>query len=95
MDLPESTTHSFIVKVWLEETAEEARCAAWRGHITHVPGGERRYLKDLDEIAAFIATYLEGMGIELGMRWWMRTLWRRLRRRLYWCIRVRGELRKM
>lgn len=59
----ELNTHPFIVKVWLEETAEEAGQATWRGHITHVPSGRRRYLKDLNEIRAFIAPYLEEMGV--------------------------------
>jgi hypothetical protein len=65
MDLPEATTQSFIVKIWLEETAEEAGRARWRGHITHVPSGQRRYLQDLGDITAFIAPYLERMGIKL------------------------------
>ena len=69
MDVLESNTHSFIVKVWLEETAEEAGQATWRGHITHVPSGERRYLQDLDKIAAFIAPYLEEMGVKLDLGW--------------------------
>jgi hypothetical protein len=69
MDLLEFNTHSFIVKVWLEETAEEAGRAVWRGHITHVPSGERRYLKALDDITAFIAPYLEKMGVKLGLFW--------------------------
>ena len=63
MDLFEANTHPFIVKIWIEETAEEAGQATWRGHITHVPTGERRYLKDLDDITAFIAPYLEKMGM--------------------------------
>ena len=54
----ESKTHSFIVKVWLEEAAEEAGRDCWRGHITRVPDGDRGYLNSL-EIAAFIAPYLE------------------------------------
>jgi len=58
MDLVEPSTHSFIVKMWLEETAEEAGRELWRGHITHVPGGERRYVKDLQEVSEFIASYL-------------------------------------
>ena len=58
-DLPEAHTHSFVVKVWLEETVEQAGRATWRGHVTHVPSGERRYLEDLDDITAFIAPYLE------------------------------------
>jgi hypothetical protein len=70
LDILESHTHSFIVKIWLEETAEEAGRATWRGHITHVPGGERRYIGDLDDIPAFVAPYLEGMGVRF--RTWRR-----------------------
>jgi len=69
MDLFEANTHSFIIKVWLEETVEETGQATWRGHITHVSGGERRYLQELDAIAAFIAPYLETMGVKLEKRW--------------------------
>ncbi len=58
----EPYTHSFIVKVWLEETVEEAGKATWRGHITHVPSGKRCYLKSMDEIVAFILPYLEELG---------------------------------
>jgi hypothetical protein len=67
MDSLASKTHSFIIKIWLEETAEEAGRAKWRGHITHVPDGERRYLKSLHEISAFIAPHLEGMGVRLHL----------------------------
>ena len=56
----ESKTHSFIVKIWLEE-ADGSEGAKWRGHITHVPGDERRYIEQLEEIADFIAPYVEGM----------------------------------
>jgi hypothetical protein len=69
MDLPEVHTHLFVVKTWLEETAEEAGQATWRGHITHVPSGERRYLKELDDVTDFIASYLEGTGVKLGLLW--------------------------
>ena len=61
MDLSEAHTHSFIVKVWIEETVKEAGQAIWRGHITHVLDDERYYIQDLDEIAAFIVPYLEKM----------------------------------
>jgi hypothetical protein len=57
-------SHSFIVKVWLEESIEEAGDATWRGHITHVPGEERRYLHTLDDIVEFIGPYLERMGVK-------------------------------
>ena len=67
-DLPESNAYSFIVKVWLEETANQTTRALWRGHITHVLTGERRYLQDLDQISAFIAPYLKEMGVKLDER---------------------------
>jgi len=59
---------SFIVKVWTEEAADEAGQGVWRGHITHVPSGDRRYIKGLDEIAAFIARYLKEMGARPSSR---------------------------
>ena len=68
-------THSFIVKIWLEETIEETGKARWRGHITHVPSGERRYLKDLSDIAIFILPYLDSMKVRSGFRW---RIWKRL-----------------
>jgi hypothetical protein len=68
MNPEESPTHSFIVKVWLEETARGNHRARWGGHITHVPGGERRYLKDLDGVTDFIALYLEEMGVRAAPR---------------------------
>lgn len=72
MNLPEHTTHSFLVKLWLEETAEEAETARWRGHVTHIdrePSAKisrksRRYIEDLEEIAAFILPYLKAMGVD-------------------------------
>ena len=65
MDLVEFNTHSFIIKVWLEEPADDNRQGRWRGHITHVPDGERRYLKGLGEIVAFMVPYLLSMGVRL------------------------------
>ena len=61
----EATSHPFLIRVWLEEAGDDAHPATWSGHITHVPSGRRRYLKDLDSIAAFIAPYLEEMGVAL------------------------------
>ena len=78
MELLEPNTHSFIVKVWLEETAEEAGRTTWRGHVTHVPSGERRYVQNLDDIVAFIAPYLKGMGVRFQKRWPMQRWLRRL-----------------
>ena len=72
MDVFEANTHPFIVKIWLEESAQEAGRATWRGHITHVPSGERRYVKHLDDVTSFIAPYLAGMGVEFEPTWRIR-----------------------
>jgi hypothetical protein len=85
VDQLELNTHSFVVKIWLEDTAEEPGEAKWRGHITHVQSGHRRYLETLDGITAFIAPYLESMGVRLGiyqqvkqwLRSWMAAVTRR------------------
>jgi hypothetical protein len=64
----ETQRRSFIVRVWLEETAEEAGQAAWRGSVTSVPNGDQHYIQDLDDIPGLIAPYLEKMGIKLKKR---------------------------
>jgi hypothetical protein len=79
MNSLEATSHPFVIRIWLEDSAEEARRATWRGHITHVPSGERRYLHSLDDMASFVAPYLESMGIELGVWWRVRQGVKRLR----------------
>ena len=59
--------HSFIIKLWLEQAPEdEADSVTWHGHITHVPGGERAYLKDLDAATAFMTAYLEAYGVRFS-----------------------------
>jgi hypothetical protein len=76
MDLPEASTHSFVVKIWIEETADHRRGARWRGHITHVPSGKRRYIQQLGAIGDFVVPYLEAMGVRPGrlvrLRRWLR-----------------------
>jgi hypothetical protein len=73
--------HSFIVKIWIEETASEAGRATWRGRISHVGSPDYRYLQELDEVADFIAPYLAGLGIRLSTYWRVRR-WLRSRRLL-------------
>lgn len=50
----DSRIHSFIVRVWLEDLSKDAGHSHWRGHITHVPTGEKRYLRELGDIARFV-----------------------------------------
>jgi hypothetical protein len=65
MSTPECKVYSFIVKVWLEEGDHEAKTVTWHGYITHVPSGERRYLRDLDSILSFIRPYLADGGADV------------------------------
>ena len=51
--------HSFIVKIWLERRDDGAGPIAWHGHVTHVPGGERHHLLDVNDIASFICLTLK------------------------------------
>jgi hypothetical protein len=57
----EDTTHAFVVRFWLEPRELEGAAPEWRGVIEHVPSGERRYLKELNEAEIFISTCLRGM----------------------------------
>jgi hypothetical protein len=50
---------SFIVRIWVEETAAEAESVVWRGVIIHVPSGTRQYVQDLADATAFIEAYLD------------------------------------
>lgn len=68
MDQPEPQSQSFIVKVWIEKTGARMRHATWRGHITDVFSGKRRYLKELNGITSFIEPYLRAMGVKVTRR---------------------------
>ena len=74
----EERTHSFIVKVWLEETMPTAGRPVWYGRITHVPSGRRRYFRNLSDIVTFVAPYLKGMGVEFSLWARIRHCWGKL-----------------
>jgi hypothetical protein len=67
-DQVQGTGHPFVVRIWLEETADEARQAKWRGEITHLPSGKRSYVESLQDITGFIIPYLESMGVTINPR---------------------------
>lgn len=64
MDLLETSTQSFVIKIWVEETAEEAGEVLWRGHITHALTGERHHFENLEEMVSVMGTYLKEIGIQ-------------------------------
>lgn len=72
MDISQQRAHSFVIRIWLEETTQESGQTVWRGHITHVPGGERRYLRDLNEIPAIMTQYLIEESAQAGTRSWIK-----------------------
>lgn len=59
-----SESHSFVVRVWLEEPADESGPPRWRGQVTHVLDGGGRFVDDLDDVVMFIAGYLSAWGVE-------------------------------
>jgi hypothetical protein len=66
-----TATHSFILKFWLEEPPTETTKAIWRGRLTHVPSNTQIYVKNMEELIAFINLYIHisyGDEIELKPR---------------------------
>jgi hypothetical protein len=74
---------SFVVKVWVEDPPAAAEAAHWRGHVTHVNSGERRYVQRLDDIPLIIMPHLQDVGVRFGTVWRLRQwLFERSRRRV-------------
>ena len=71
---------SFIIKLRPEQTGREGSQRLLRGYITHVSSGERRYIKNVEDITDFIIPYLEKMQVKLGLAWrirrWRQNFWR-------------------
>jgi hypothetical protein len=78
--LTEFNTHSFVIKLWFDDSDRESEGEAWRGYITHVSSGTRRYLKNLGDILNFIEPYLAAWGTvkppRRGIGRWLK-LWKK------------------
>ncbi len=61
-DYDEVSIHSFIIRAWREEPSNKLGKNVWRGYIMPVPGGERHYFTDLNEITTFIVAHLKEIG---------------------------------
>lgn len=61
MELIETRIHSFVIRLWLEETNAEAGVFQWRGHITHIPSNQHRYFDKLKEMKQFVKQFLGSM----------------------------------
>lgn len=65
---------SFVIRLNLEDDA-----ARWRGHVTHVQSEERKHVRSLRQLDAFILRHLTELGLRrLGP---LERLWRWLTRR--------------
>ncbi len=54
-------TQVFIVRVWREAREIPGAQPEWRGVVEHVPSGERRFFKELEEIIRFMSSYVPHM----------------------------------
>jgi hypothetical protein len=81
MKTSDEHTQVFIVRIWREPREIEGAPPEWRGVIEHVGSGERRFLKELENISAFVAPHLQRMGIRVRQprlrRWLKRFLFPR------------------
>jgi hypothetical protein len=59
METAEGKIESFVIRMWLEAGFAAAAQPHWRGHITHVPDGRQRHFEDLDDMKAFIQSFLQ------------------------------------
>jgi hypothetical protein len=55
----EASILSFIVHIWKEDLSTERHQISWRGYITSVPNGKRKYFSDIKDIPALIAAQLK------------------------------------
>ncbi len=60
MTSPGRKTHGFVVRLWYEPREIESAAPEWRGWIECVATGERRYVRNVGEIATVIESYLTG-----------------------------------
>jgi hypothetical protein len=51
--------HTFVVRFWLEPSEIKESLPEWRGVIEHITSCQHRYIRDLDEISAFISPFLK------------------------------------
>lgn len=76
----QDTSNSFILKIWTEETTAKGEPVSWRGSISHVPDGTRRYFMDLQTMADFVGDFIDSMGGDAGLAYHMRKVVRRWQR---------------
>lgn len=63
----QENSHAFIIRVWLEPREIEGERPEWRGTVEHVLSGERRSVHKMEEVVAFIASYMQDWGVKLDI----------------------------
>lgn len=56
---PTEPSLSFVIRLWREETAVSPEGAVWRGHVTHVPSGQKHYFQDVATLDELFESYLQ------------------------------------
>jgi hypothetical protein len=67
-DSGESTSHTFVIRIWSEDQAEGLDRSKWHGRITHMPSGAINHFGTLNEISDFISPYLQSQGVRPTIR---------------------------
>ena len=73
MDLLENNTHSFVVKISVEEGIEEGEKAKWQGNVMHVATGHNYTFTKWEKMEDFLKSYLEVMlssGSKFARNYW-------------------------
>jgi hypothetical protein len=60
----DESTHTFVLRIWKESRELDGALPEWRGSIEHVANQERRFVRTLQDVILFIASYIEHMGID-------------------------------
>lgn len=56
--MPENTSRSFVVRIWIEPREIASKNYEWRGMIQDVITDERKYFKEFDEMIAFVVLHI-------------------------------------
>jgi hypothetical protein len=75
MDLFETSTESFVVRIWTSAAATapaEDTDPDWHGQVIHVLSGEVQTFASLEELEAFMRPYLQELGMAADSAWFKR-----------------------
>ncbi|MCB8942772.1 MAG: hypothetical protein H6658_03235 [Ardenticatenaceae bacterium] len=78
MDLFEDSTHSFVVKISIEETPAKDGKQSWQGEITHVSTGTHYLFTQWEKMEGFLKSHLKEVKLPSKPRpdwrsWWFRS----------------------